>query len=451
MKPSTLISKIVLFLALLILFVFNSNADIHYACSDSTFYIDGYGNEFKHSLNEQNTNVLAHNDTLLLNIGVEVTLIPDTLDTGFIWQLYEFKDCNTEEYYNYDTMLVNREGIWCYGKGTTSGAYGFKLFVIIIDSSDLNFQLVKNDLVDAGYTLSVPRYFASYQWSTGDTINSIVINESGQYQITVRDYCNNEYSKEIEIDLKPDIPIGHFDSTTMVYKELNHVIQYTSYYEDTFSIDLNDDDIVDITFYIDINDLGHHHSHYYTVKSFDNVYICVKPSQHVKNIKNGDAINNKLHWISGKQLLVTGYINFEFYLANGCRCGWSYNYSPPKHMGIKYESGDKAYYGWLTMTYCVEGWITFESIVMEHGISGIEKEYSKETKIFPNPVTDYVKLNLDNDKHAVCILTIDGQVILTKNNLKREESVYVGHLQPGVYIVQVTDNDSKHSFKMIKN
>ena len=76
-------------------------------------------------------------------------------------------------------------------------------------------------------------------------------------------------------------------------------------------------------------------------------------------------------------------------------------------------------------------------------------EISKnEMVIYPNPVKDFLNINIENNNLKIELYSMDGKLILTKENTKQ---VNVSSLSKGTYILKVITADKTFTQKISKN
>ncbi len=84
-----------------------------------------------------------------------------------------------------------------------------------------------------------------------------------------------------------------------------------------------------------------------------------------------------------------------------------------------------------------------------------EQLLSTAIKVYPNPVTENLSIDLTNitGKAKLTIYTMTGQLVGTSTFNQGHNSLNIEHLQNGVYLVnlQFTDYNTVKSFKIIKN
>ena len=63
----------------------------------------------------------------------------------------------------------------------------------------------------------------------------------------------------------------------------------------------------------------------------------------------------------------------------------------------------------------------------------------QDFKVYPNPATDYIRLTSDREISEVSIYNAIGQEVLRMNDVTKGSSIYVSHLQDGIYFVKTQD------------
>ena len=76
------------------------------------------------------------------------------------------------------------------------------------------------------------------------------------------------------------------------------------------------------------------------------------------------------------------------------------------------------------------------------------KEASAQFNFYPNPVVDQMKVVSSIGIKTIEIVSISGQVILTRNLNSAEGTISVGALNTGAYLLRVTDNSNKTQVKL---
>lgn len=71
--------------------------------------------------------------------------------------------------------------------------------------------------------------------------------------------------------------------------------------------------------------------------------------------------------------------------------------------------------------------------------------------IYPNPAKDYLKISVPIQKDMqATILSMQGEVILTIQNLQNEEEIHIEKLSAGMYLLNLKSSSGSHIFKFIK-
>ncbi len=71
--------------------------------------------------------------------------------------------------------------------------------------------------------------------------------------------------------------------------------------------------------------------------------------------------------------------------------------------------------------------------------------------IYPNPTTDYIRLENESFRGTVKVFDITGKAVLTENISTTLSSLDVRTLKPGVYYVEMTNNNQVFKGKFLKN
>lgn len=90
-------------------------------------------------------------------------------------------------------------------------------------------------------------------------------------------------------------------------------------------------------------------------------------------------------------------------------------------------------------------------------VSGLEetKGITLQCEVYPNPVTDHLKLTVENYKKSNLTYQLDdisGKLLETKKLEGNQTSIVMSNLVPATYFLKVIqDNKEVKSFKIIKN
>lgn len=113
------------------------------------------------------------------------------------------------------------------------------------------------------------------------------------------------------------------------------------------------------------------------------------------------------------------------------------------------------FYDWevsYDMEYCASSPIRVEVYVDESSASG-DIDRSFLPSIYPNPSDRYIYFTegLNLAEKSVSISDQNGKMIFSNLTVQRGEGIFIGNLNPGIYLVQVKTNETHHIFKFIKN
>jgi glucuronoarabinoxylan endo-1,4-beta-xylanase len=90
--------------------------------------------------------------------------------------------------------------------------------------------------------------------------------------------------------------------------------------------------------------------------------------------------------------------------------------------------------------------------VTVNSVTGINSLGTSETRVYPNPFTDEVTLELKDFKSNadIQVLTPAGQLVLHKKTSNEERITMGSSLNGGMYIVKITDGEKQLTYKIIK-
>ena len=80
-------------------------------------------------------------------------------------------------------------------------------------------------------------------------------------------------------------------------------------------------------------------------------------------------------------------------------------------------------------------------------ISDIQEEIFS---IHPNPASDFIKINLDiSTMYDVAINNLLGQTVLSANTVGKSTLIDLSKLDKGIYTIELSNNNSAYSKKLI--
>ena len=83
----------------------------------------------------------------------------------------------------------------------------------------------------------------------------------------------------------------------------------------------------------------------------------------------------------------------------------------------------------------------------EHILVGVADLPSFDIKIYPNPVSDFIKIECEENIERIEILNSAGNHVVPVNDQKKQISLK--DLTPGVYIVKVTSDEGYFTTRKI--
>lgn len=76
-----------------------------------------------------------------------------------------------------------------------------------------------------------------------------------------------------------------------------------------------------------------------------------------------------------------------------------------------------------------------------------------EISVYPNPASNYIRIDLKNqyENTFISIFNLNGQLVLPKRLIKRQEQLPINHLPEGLYFLQVTSESQNKTIKIIRH
>lgn len=76
-----------------------------------------------------------------------------------------------------------------------------------------------------------------------------------------------------------------------------------------------------------------------------------------------------------------------------------------------------------------------------------QETYLQETtptiSIYPNPATNYISINKDEDIKTIAVFNLVGRKLKSFDNIQKNEQYDVSNLPNGMYLIQVKDTSNK--------
>ncbi len=172
---------------------------------------------------------------------------------------------------------------------------------------------------------------------------------------------------------------------------------------------------------------------------------------------NGDIYTNSID-ISGGSLS-TSYPNY--YETDYYDLFQSYTYGQPSDIPVAISSssnnGNGLLIAWFQGYDPISNWGEIQyridlSNTYSFKPSNIEKNEQKNViNIYPNPVDNYLKvIGINNTQCSYNIINLTGQTIYSGTVSKDMNSIFVGNLAPGLYILDITSDGASLKKKFVK-
>ena len=77
----------------------------------------------------------------------------------------------------------------------------------------------------------------------------------------------------------------------------------------------------------------------------------------------------------------------------------------------------------------------------------ITELFKDSIEIYPNPSNEYIFVESRHDDLDIQIIDISGRVLINSNN----NEIFIGNLENGVYMIEISNKNNKIYKKIIKN
>lgn len=146
---------------------------------------------------------------------------------------------------------------------------------------------------------------------------------------------------------------------------------------------------------------------------------------------------------SGAFQLNTGIPFGGTYYGMGVVNGWFY----PCIAGVGLHTINYTYTDFMSCTN-----IAIQTITVVNGGLGIDEENSSnKIRIYPNPITDYLNIEMDEYPDRVQIVNLTGAVLISEKLNSKNFEIDVSHLSKGMYFVKIiSQNGTVESLKIMK-
>jgi len=118
------------------------------------------------------------------------------------------------------------------------------------------------------------------------------------------------------------------------------------------------------------------------------------------------------------------------------------------HMGAGNVNG--AHYYYITAQY-EEGESMHSDTVVEV-ISGVQYLNSDKLTVYPNPVSDIVRLSSDSEIKSIVVINTNGQIVINRKGIhSKEYQINIKEQPAGLYNIRIENEDGWISRKILKN
>lgn len=424
----------------------------HYVCTDSVFYMNSDPGIILDSL----PNVIYPEDSVFLMQGASITLIPDTIVPDNTWGRRNFSFCSEGSTGSrQDTLVTGLEGRYCYGTYYSTGTFVFNVFTI--DSSSLILEVNRKLGSEHEYILQVPDTYSKYLWSTGDTSDQTIIDQSGLYGVSVWDLCGNSYLGEIDIDLNSPVYAGVYDPSTMVRDTIKHsdIDVEWDHADEELTYDLDGDSIVDIYYKFKWFYHTSHHGTRFEIESFNDYYINISERNCLVNpIRQDNDVSVMQAWAKDERLLIGSSSWGTISHCGSSKTGWHPYWPEGKdfYIGIKKIDGENDQYGWIKVGLLGNDQSNYHFLVysIQSDNAGISYDTSKSIMVFPNPFKDSFTLESNYENYTLELFDVNGKLVYQQEVKSKNETIFPTNLGAGFYIGRLHNQNVNIKFKLVK-
>ncbi len=327
--------------------------------------------------------------------------------------------------------------------------------------ADQTFCWGSSTVLDPGST-----NVATYQWSTGESTPTIMVDTTGNYWVYLVDNngCNGRDTIEITtlVPTPEEVCFVEFDTATW-----KNSINWTSNLPgNAASIDVYKEGSLNVwnfigtvavgtTSFIDMNSTPQSNSNSYRIAIVDtcgNESTKSSPHTTITLISSYDPLSNTygFSWSAYQGLTVADYFLFGIdsnntvtQIASVTGNIYMYNYVNPNPGFVKYYIGfETPNCDAKTNVIVKSNWVDQDPLV-----TAIQHFAPISFSIYPNPSHDVIHLTLDNNDFQVEVTNILGQVVLHEHNTK---VLNISSLPQGVYTISIIVDDIKSPKRFIK-
>ena len=93
----------------------------------------------------------------------------------------------------------------------------------------------------------------------------------------------------------------------------------------------------------------------------------------------------------------------------------------------------------------------YRSSYISGSVSGLQEEIRKYTRCYPNPVNDFLFIDLDIPGGQLELIDMQGKLLCRKELLHGTNSVPVSAYPDGIYLVKILSNQGNAWYKVQKH
>lgn len=326
----------------------------------------------------------------------------------------------------------------------------------IIDLGDNVKTLEESHIIDAG------NGFSSYLWSTGETTQTITVTKNGTYQVTVTNTEGCEANDSITVlfvpvavsiepisSLSQCIPI---DETIKINikntgeKEIKAGSKFVLAYQLANEKRVNDP--IEVKEKIERGkSLVHNFQKPIQIKTAGNY-----PISFFINIEDVDIDTSKFTFVAKEAYIFAFDIDtlqvskYPYELnANVTADAYLWNNGETTQ---SIQVNKNALY---TLTTIHNNGCRFSDSIFVVSLSGINDEWSRKIKIYPNPASEKLTIELPEfiEKTSIEISTMNGKIVQQEENVSEKHNINLTDYKQGIYFVKIKNIKHYAVFKLV--
>lgn len=168
-------------------------------------------------------------------------------------------------------------------------------------------------------------------------------------------------------------------------------------------------------------------------------------------LQEGELISDQYMWTNEQSILRAYTLSYDYYTHTG--------HLPVKdfdgnfYIALRIKINESWQYNWLKL-YTNSFRIYYIGNGLYNDITGMPDLSNKsEISIFPNPASDFIKIELSNDRDyqnlQAELYNVMGQKVDEFNLNQTKSSISLSHLKPGLYLIVLNENGNRMGSKSI--